>query len=675
MLSDRDSARTGDGGSILGDLRQSPTTIFPLIAVVMLVAWLPASAAYSPAVYCAGALAVLILIVATAAQGVSGAPCAALVPRIAIGAALGFVLWNYASILWAKDAGIAVDGANRTALYTGLFALFALTSWTPRLLYLATGAYATGAVSITAIEFIRTVHSQHPESDFISGRLTLPSGYENASAALLLSAVFVSVVIASRPALPPLLRILMFAVATAGTDLAVLAQSRGSVLGASVGVTLLLLLAPSRHRILGVLLATGACVFVAAPALVHVYAASDHGFRSFTDALDASLRMSAYSVAAAAIAGLAWSLAVRVLPPAPRLRRYGDRAVLGLVVVALASPLIAAAVRPHSARARVATAWHSFAHGDSPTGDGNRLSSLGSSRYDFYRVTLHEIAAHPVAGVGTDNFAIDYLRNRRTDEEPLYPHSDVLRIPAQTGLVGGALALVFLASFLVAAYRSWRSVPTATLALLVPLAYWLCQGSFDWLWEVAGVTAPLAAWAGAAVSLRARTSAPRRLSVPGRIAIALASLAFAVPIGADWISGHDVNTALSGWHTDPAGAIRELDRAASLEPFSDKPSLFAAAIAGRVGAPGTMAVELRRAENRNPDNWYTHLLLAVVAADNHSWKRASAQAATAARLNPLEPTITEVERAVRRRRAPRLQAFDAVFLGRAVKRVRSGVTR
>jgi hypothetical protein len=660
--------------SLANDLRESPTTVYPLIAVAMLVAWLPASAAYSPAVYCAGALGVLILIVATAAGGISSTMSAAPARWIAIGAALSFALWNYASIGWAEDTGIAFDGANRTALYAGLFVLFALTSWTPRLVYLAVGAYATGAVTISAVEFVRAVHSQHPENEFISGRLTVPAGYENASAAILLTAVLVSVIVASRPGLPPLVRMLMFAVATAGTDLAILAQSRGSLLGASVAVPVLLLLAPSRHRILATLIAIGACVFIAAPAMLNVYVASDHGFNSFDHALHRSLRMAGYSVVAAAIVGLAWSFAVRRLPSAPRGRRYADRAVSGLVIVALLSPLIVAGVRPHLARHAVRSAWHSFAHGGSPTGGGTRLSSLGSSRYDFYRVTLREIKAHPVLGVGSDNFAIDYLRSRRTDEEPLYPHSDILRIPAQTGLVGTLLALIFAASVCVAAYRSWRAVPTATLALLIPVVYWLCQGSFDWLWEVAGVTAPLAACAGAAVSLRRTTSAPRRVPVLARVVVTLAALAFAVPIAADWISGHDINTALAQRNTDPLGAIHELHRASVLNPFSDGPDLFAAAIAGRIGARDVMAVQLHEAERRNPDNWYTHLLLAVLAADSRSWNVASTQAAAAARLNPLESTIADVQRSVRKRHPPRLQTVEAVFLQRAAKRVRSGVT-
>ena len=43
-------------------------------------------------------------------------------------------------------------------------------------------------------------------------------------------------------------------------------------------------------------------------------------------------------------------------------------------------------------------------------GSGNRLlSGLGSNRYDFYRVALDEFVAHPLVGIGADNFQQQYL--------------------------------------------------------------------------------------------------------------------------------------------------------------------------------------------------------------------------------------------------------------------------
>src|SRR5207302_7556647 len=102
-------------------------------------------------------------------------------------------------------------------------------------------------------------------------------------------------------------------------------------------------------------------------------------------------------------------------------------------------------------------------------------SGLGNNRYDFWRVALIELRAHPAAGVGADNFAEDYVRLRRSSEEPLYPHSLELRVLAQTGVVG---ALLF-AGFLIAA--AVATIPTfgrgdlaagAARAGVVAAAYW-----------------------------------------------------------------------------------------------------------------------------------------------------------------------------------------------------------
>ncbi len=71
-------------------------------------------------------------------------------------------------------------------------------------------------------------------------------------------------------------------------------------------------------------------------------------------------------------------------------------------------------------RSRAATAADSTS--------GSRLvSGLGSDRYDFYRVALDEFAAHPLVGIGADNFRQQYLAHGRSDETPHYPHSVELR--------------------------------------------------------------------------------------------------------------------------------------------------------------------------------------------------------------------------------------------------------
>jgi len=69
------------------------------------------------------------------------------------------------------------------------------------------------------------------------------------------------------------------------------------------------------------------------------------------------------------------------------------------------------------------------------------VSGLGSNRYDFYRVALDEFAAHPLIGIGVDNFQEQYLAHGRSTETPRYPHSVELRTLTETGTLGGLIAV------------------------------------------------------------------------------------------------------------------------------------------------------------------------------------------------------------------------------------------
>jgi O-antigen ligase len=106
--------------------------------------------------------------------------------------------------------------------------------------------------------------------------------------------------------------------------------------------------------------------------------------------------------------------------------------------------------------ARARHAWDTFKsqRGYAANASGSRLTSgLGSQRYDFYRVALDEFLAHPLVGIGADNFQQQYLAHGHSEETPHYPHSVELRTLVQTGVIGALLALVGLAAALVAAAR------------------------------------------------------------------------------------------------------------------------------------------------------------------------------------------------------------------------------
>jgi O-antigen ligase len=166
-----------------------------------------------------------------------------------------------------------------------------------------------------------------------------------------------------------------------------------------------------------------------------------------------------------------------------------NAAIAGAAVVVLVA-LVAAAAAPHL------------------------TSGGGGNRRDFWRVAWSSFRDHPLQGVGVDNFAVDYLRERHSTEQPLYPHSVVLRLFSQTGLVGAALALGFLGVALAAAAPALRRSGgrSAGAAAGAMVAYWLLHGAFDWFWEIPGLTAPVLAALGIAAALgRPPVPAARRM--------------------------------------------------------------------------------------------------------------------------------------------------------------------
>ena len=583
-----------------------------LVAVVVFLAWARLEGGYAPTVWYPGALAFLLLAAVVSTARIGSLPRSL---RWAAGLFGVFTLWSFLSIAWADAKGDAWDGANRTLLFFTVYALFAVLPWRPRDAALVLGALATGTAAVGSWVFLAGV-----ESGLSDGRFTDPTGYANANAALFLAAFWPAAVLASRPQTPWPARGLMLAVAGLLLQLAVLAQSRGSLPAFAVALVLYVALMPDRGRSLLTLLTIGAATALSAGRLLEVYGAdSGQDLDQALAAARSTLILTATLLAATGVAiGLLERRRGQLSTGTARTRRL---VVGALLVSGLAAAVVIVSSGPTSR-----------------LGDG-----LASGRYDLWRVAALEFTRNPIQGVGVDNFAVDYARERHRREEPLSPHSIELRLLAQTGLVGTGLFVGFLGCAVAAALRSRRIDATrAALASagLVSFSYWFAHGSIDWFWEIPALGAPALAVLGLAGGLSRpeplRTDRARR---PRRAVIALvgvglvaASISSALP----WLAARDVEAAARGWRKDPAAALDRLERARGLNVLSAEPDLVAGVLARRLGDRERAGEAFRRAVGRAPNDWYPHVELAVI--DLQAGRRTAAvrRLEHALQLNPRE---------------------------------------
>jgi hypothetical protein len=587
-----------------------------MLAVALFAWWASADGGYAPGAWYPGALLLLVALAASVRlRMVRGLPRPA---RLALAALAAFTAWSFCSIAWADARGDAWDGANRTLLYLTVFALFAAVPWTVAEAAGGLGAFALATAGVGAWELARAA-ADDGAAVFVGGRLAAPVGYENASAALFLVAFWAALlVVVHRPA-PRWARAIMLATAGILLQLTILAQSRGALVAGVVTLALAVALFADRRALVGALLAVAAVTAASLPTLLDVYEAAP-------GPPDLGPVVLAVGVSAALL--FAAGLAVE------RAERWTAR-VRPLRVMITATALVAGGAA--LAIAVGAPADSRFAVG------------LGSGRYDLWRVATLEFARHPIAGVGADNFAHDYVRERRRREEPLYPHSLALRAVAQLGAVGGALLALFLAAVVLAV----RRLPpgdvarrTVAVAALVAGAAWVVHGSIDWLWEVPAVGAPAMACLGLSAGLGGRE---RRVgtSTVGRAAAVLVGCAAAVSVALPALSAREVEMAVREWSAYPSAALRRLERARELNPLTDRPDVVAGALARRAGDSETARRAFMAALARDERNWHAHVEVALLDLQDGRSAAALPRLRRARELNPREPVIADAMQAAR----------------------------
>jgi hypothetical protein len=594
-----------------------PALIPGLIAIALMLVWAVFDGGYDDSVWYWGALVLLAVVAAVAwrQRGAINVPRAA---AVALGAFALYVVWSYLSISWAQSKGVALDGSNRALMYLLLFTLLTILPWTPRSALIALVTFVLGVGAIAFILLFRLATGSHIGALVIEGRLSAPTGYFNANAALFTIAALVATTLAARRELSPELRGALVATASAGLQLAMTVQSRGWLFTLPLVLIIWIVLARDRLRVIAAAVLPTVALLIPIRQLLNLYNGAE-----IHDLGHAASRAGVVSLVVCGVVFLvATALAtvdsIRKRPPmsATRSRRLG----ILIAVLIVAGGVAGGALATHGHPVRfIQRQWNGFSHETTSDASSSYFATLGSGRYDIWRVSLDAFAAHPIGGLGQDNFVDYYLLHRRTAEEPSYSHSFELQLLASTGIVGFVLFAVFLVAALCAArparLRRDGIGAAVAAACILPLVVWVIHGSVDWFWPIPALSGPALGFLGVAIALSSRRegsakASERRRPIPRWVPVIAGVAVFAasvVVLGFPYLSVREQSVAASTSATNPSGALHDLSLAADFDPLSSEPGRLAGEIALENHLYNVAESRFRQSLREEPLGWLSWL--------------------------------------------------------------------
>jgi hypothetical protein len=421
-------------------------------------------------------IAVWALVLAIALTGPAPLPRST-AGRLALGGLVALAGWSALSLLWAPQAGPAVQSVQRLLLYVGvlLAALGALRE--PALRRAVEPALAAGAAIVIGYGLSGRLLPASIELDSsrsAGGRLEQPLTYWNAEGALAAIGLVLCARLAGDHTRPRAVRLAAAAVAPVLAAGVYLSYSRGALAVAVLGLLVLAAAAPTRAQVraAATILAAGAVVAACCELLDGVTRVSGAG-RS----RDGALLLGALMVAGAATAFVAARGRDAADEDARRYSWLVPAAWIATAAVAVGLVVGGLAERP-SARELAAGAG------------ATRLTTVSSNRYEYWRVALGAFADHPLQGAGAGAFRVVWLQERPIAETVRDTHSLLFEVLAELGLAG-LLALAALCGGVIAAARRALAEDRAAAAgPVAALAVFALHAAIDWDWQMPAVTIP-----------------------------------------------------------------------------------------------------------------------------------------------------------------------------------------
>ncbi|MGH2914673.1 MAG: O-antigen ligase family protein [Solirubrobacteraceae bacterium] len=649
--------------------------VLGLVPVGLMLVWAVHDGGYDADTWYWGALVCLALL-GTIVVGLRGRLRCAGGAAAALGLFAAYVAWCYASISWAQSPGDALQGANQALAYLLMFAVVLLAPWRTATATAALVIYAVGVGAIAVVLLFRLASADDVASLVSGGRLAAPTGYFSATAALFQIGALVGILLAARRELPGMLRGLLLALACAELQLCVTVQSRGWLFTLPIVCALAIVVARDRLRAAAAAVLPALGVLVIVGRLLAVFPGSGAGSANAADA--AAGRPALLICFGVLVLGTLLSWADRL--SAERSLPVARRRIIGAVIAALVAVAVLGggtyATHGHPI-SFVAREFNGFSHTERSVSTASHFGDVGSGRYDFWRVSLDAFMAHPIGGLGEDNFHDYYITRRRTGETPYSTHSLELRLLAQTGAVGFALFAAFLACALRLALRGRRQHPEAAAAVagaaLTPLIVWVVYGSVDWFWEMPALSGPALGFLALAGALgtwprepvptgpvqsfsplqeargRPGWSSGRGIRRGAALTAAAAFLAAAIALGLPYLSVREVSLGVDASASAPQVALADFARAAALNPLSAVPGRYGGMVALSVDRNRVALARFRQSIAREPGGWLAWLGAGLAESALGNAPAAADYLRRAQRIDHDQPAIEAAVKRVRTR--------------------------
>ena len=409
-------------------------------------------------------------------------------PLAALGALAAFAGWTALSASWSPALGDAVNDADRVVFYAAAFALAVVVMRAPELRSVAPDALLWG-IAIVALYALagRLLPDLVPTTrvDAAGDRLAQPLTYWNAIGIMTGIGAVLATAVAADERRPLSYRAAACAAGVPCGLACFLTLSRGSWAAVAAGVAVLLLLRPRLAAALAAWI--WAAATLALVVLLRAFPAALHLDRGESAQASDGLPVALAAIALTVLAGVAFARFVRGRGD-PLAERYRPRG--WLAAAAVACVLVGGVAVSFNAERT-----------EEISKSTERVTTTKTYRGEYWRVALRSFADHPLAGVGTRGFPVEWLRERDQRVFSYEAHSLYFETLAELGLVGALLLAAFIASVAAGVRRRFRAVPADPLlaAGAAVLGAYVVHAGFDWDWEIPAVTLPALILAAAVV--------------------------------------------------------------------------------------------------------------------------------------------------------------------------------